>query len=55
MPIDNAVAPLFQYGLKDPCDVINNANGGLVIELSHDPLQNQSKRLYFTFFQMVVN
>ncbi len=50
IPINNAVAPLFQYGSKDPCNVINNANGGLVIELGHDPLHNQSKRLYFTFF-----
>ncbi len=50
IPIENAVAPLFQYGSKEPCDVINNANGGLVIELGHDPLHKQSKRLYFTFF-----
>ena len=50
IPIDNAIAPLFQYGSKDPCNVINNANGGLVIELGHDPLHIQSKRIYFTFF-----
>ncbi len=50
IPIDNGVAPLFQYGSKHPCDVINNANGGLIIELGHDPLHKQSKRIYFTFF-----
>lgn len=50
IPIDNSVAPLFQYGSKQPCSVMNNANGGLIIELGHDPLHEQSKRIYFTFF-----
>lgn len=50
IPTDNAVAPLFQYGKKNPCEVINNANGGLIIELGHDPLHKESKRIYFTFF-----
>ncbi|MEF8847971.1 MAG: LamG domain-containing protein [Candidatus Thermoplasmatota archaeon] len=50
IPTDNAIAPLFQYGKKTPCDVKNNANGGLIIELGHDPLHNQSKKIYFTFF-----
>ena len=50
IPTENAVAPLMQYGKSSPCDVINNANGGLIIELGHDPLHKQSKRIYFTFF-----
>ncbi len=50
IPTKNAVAPLLQYGKQTPSDVINNANGGLIIELGHDPLHQQSKRLYFTFF-----
>ncbi len=50
IPTENAVAPLIQYGKSTPCDVINNANGGLIIELGHDPLHKQSKRIYFTFF-----
>lgn len=50
IPTDNAVAPLFQYGKQTPCNVINNANGGLIIELGHDPLHNKSKRIYFTSF-----
>ncbi|HMA84023.1 MAG TPA: LamG domain-containing protein [Candidatus Thermoplasmatota archaeon] len=50
IPTKNAVAPLLHYGKQKPCNVINNANGGLIIELGHDPLHNQSKRIYFTFF-----
>jgi len=50
IPTDHGIAPIFYYGTEQECDFWDAANQGLIIEIGHDPIHLNSKRLYFTIW-----
>ena len=50
IPTVNGIRPIFYYGREQPCEFFDAANEGVIIEVGHSPIHNQSKRLYFTMW-----
>ncbi|NIM57371.1 MAG: hypothetical protein GTO16_00295 [Candidatus Aminicenantes bacterium] len=51
IPTDYGIMPIFYYGAYDPClNIPDAANQGLIIEVGHNPIHPESKRIYFTIF-----
>lgn len=48
IPMSNGIRPIFYYGRQNACDFFDAANEGMIIEVGHSPIHNQSRRLYFT-------
>ena len=48
IPMEYGIRPIFYYGREDACNFIDAANEGMIIEVGHSPIHNQSRRLYFT-------
>lgn len=44
------IAPLFYFGGEAICDFFDAANEGIILEVGHNPVHKNSRRLYFTIF-----
>lgn len=44
------IAPLFYFGGEAVCDFYDAANEGIILEVGHNPVHKNSRRLYFTIF-----